>query len=284
MEKFKVSCLCVSQPTRWRALQSAILDFGKQTYENAELIIVVNSPSYANIIASFLGTRKVKRVRVFQRNIRHQLEGLVQAMCIASGEVVALWDDDNINHPQRLHEQMAVQTLLLVNGLTAFDQSLYLFIDSSELFYVHLPNDGELPVVPSTLMGFREHFPALTFDYRTSPGRKIVSFASRRGTLIYPVGTPPLHVVGVYRDSLTGYEAHRTIAQTHGLEASELLKRREWLDLHLAALAWPVPTLHFTGRDGQAYDQTDACPHEQLEPVAPRLPDDKTELVTEDVE
>src|SRR4051812_36989258 len=100
-----VSCLCVSKPSRWGQLQRAVLDFDRQDYPLCELIVVVEDHSrshYANLVGGYVS--QLKRdgrnpIKVFPRPIRSQLEGLTYAMCQARGDLVTVWDDDNLNAP-----------------------------------------------------------------------------------------------------------------------------------------------------------------------------------------
>ena len=126
-----ISCLCVSRPERWGQLQRAIADFDRQTHEDRELIIVTDQKTdYASLIESYIAhdlEQPIKApIKVFPRPLHSQIDGLLFAMCQAQGDVITLWDDDNMNHPERLSVQLASQKRF-PNAMTAFGESLYYF-------------------------------------------------------------------------------------------------------------------------------------------------------------
>jgi glycosyltransferase involved in cell wall biosynthesis len=92
-----VSCLMITQAKRQGIAERAVAAYEAQSYKDRELIIVtlddvsfLKKPFYKAKAGTMLGQ---------MRNI---------AVEVAKGDLVCLWDDDDIHHPNRLTRQIAV--------------------------------------------------------------------------------------------------------------------------------------------------------------------------------
>ncbi len=254
-----VSCLCVSKPARWGQLQRAIADFVAQTYPARELIIVVDRKNdYAGVIEDYIARdfSVVAPIKVFCRPVLTQLDGLLYALCQARGDYIALWDDDNLNHPTRLEFQIEEQCSF-PEAMTAFGESLYYFHSSNELFFVNYGNPAALPAercAVSTLMGPRDVFPAFEPLFRTSPAELLVNSIFKTGKKLVALHSLcPMHLVGVSADNLRTYNWHRKLAQSNGCTAA-------WLNVHADELMqafdtfqWDQPFIDVAGCDASAF-------------------------------
>lgn len=254
-----VSCLCVSRPSRWGQLQRAIHDFAFQTYAERQLVVVVDSVEYESTVRSFVDQAQwsgdADRVRVHRRYAKTQLEGLLHAAGLADGDILALWDDDNTNHPDRLRVQVGRQ-VNSPRAATALSQSLYHFHDTNELFAV----DYERPDAPvawqvasSTLMAYRRYWPPTEPQMRPRPSEGMAAACARDGRSL--VRFRPgrfLHCVGVTHDNLRGYDAHRRVAQDRGLVAARLAASALVPDLD--GYRWDADKIDVEGSDAGAFE------------------------------
>lgn len=254
-----VSCLCVSRPSRYGQLQRAIMDFLAQTHVERELVIVVdNAGDFASAVQSFVDQRMLPdngpKIHVLSRLAKSQLEGLTYAAAFASGEILCLWDDDNLNHPNRLKEQVEVQ-VKFKQAITVLSEGMYYFWKDNDLFAVTTDRpDGTAAqrTLPSTMMAYRQFFPPLEPNARSKPSETLLNNAARAGRKIVPVnGKPFLHVVGVTFDNLRGYEYHRQVAQEQGRTVAWLTANKDKLVESMQAITWPG-SVDVEGCDGGA--------------------------------
>ncbi len=106
-----VSCITVSSG-KPAALRRAIADFRRQTWENAELLIVTSAA--AAPLALLRAEHDDPRLRWIFAATTDDL--LAQALATARGDYVALWNDGELHDPSRLQWQMKA---LLQTGTTA---------------------------------------------------------------------------------------------------------------------------------------------------------------------
>jgi len=280
-----VSCLCVSRPSRWGQLQRAILDFLAQSCKDKELVIVVDSGTdYATTVQAFVDQqgKDARLVRVLGRTAKTQLDGLQYAAVAAYGQILTLWDDDNLNHPTRLEVQLGVQTDLK-DTATVLTKGLYYFYRDNELFAVDFFNP-ELSaadrVLPTTLMAYRESFPVLDHTARSKPSEQLVNNLTRQGKKLLPVSRDPfLHLVGVTCDHLRTYEWHRRVVETRSRTAEQLQTDNVKLTAALDGYKWDVASVSVEGQDGGAFEyapkqrwSSDLYPVKLIEEAKPEKP------------
>ncbi len=252
-----VSCLCVSRPRRYGQLQRAVLNFLAQTYEPRELVIAVGgNRDFPAMVQSFVdGLPAARNVRVVARPVTQQLDGLQYAAVLARGEILAVWDDDDLSHPARLAQQVEIQGKH-PTAVTALTTALYHFRSDGDLFVLG-PGDPNLAVgrrlIPATLMAYREHFPVLEPAARGRTTERLLDLTVRHGKKVADVDLSPwAYLVGVTQDNVRGYEFHRGLVQAAARPV-------EWIEAHRAALtaalgeyAWDGP-VQVEGRDGGAF-------------------------------
>ncbi len=250
-----ISCLTVSKPDRWGLLQRAVIDFGRQTWQNRELVIAVTDPRYAEQIAGFLDARSLGApARVIQRDQRTQNDLLLHAQAAATGALLAVWDDDNLNAPERLELQAAAMKTQAAVLLT---DALYFFYDTAELFVVGFEQPAARlseRTAPTSLLVPRAVMPAWPFVGKT---QSVVAAVADQLTAKYKLRTtavsvPYAHLIGVRGDNLRGYEYHRKLATSLPLakKAGDIDKAA--VTAALDAFSWDQPKVTVTGADGVA--------------------------------
>ena len=259
-----VSCLCSSRPCRWGSLQRAILDFNAQVYANRELVIAADlSTDYPSMIQSFVDSLALTAaVRVLPRTVKCQIDGLHQAAIAAYGGVMVLWDDDNLNHPDRLAVQVDRQTANPAS-LTTLSEGLYYFWEDNELFAVDCANPNAQYVwermLSTSTMGYRDAFPVLDFTARARTSDTLLKNAVQAGRKIAVIsGQPFLHTVTVSRSeqcpSSRDYTFHRTTA------TERCGRTADWMRANQAALTAALDQyalggkISVEGRDAGAFE------------------------------
>ncbi len=252
-----VSCLTVSKPDRWGLLQRAIIDFLRQTYTDRELIVAVADARYAEQVTEFVAARPGARVRVIQRDNRDQSSLLTQAQAAARGDYLAVWDDDNLNAPSRLEEQLAGTP---PNAASVLGSALYLFYETRELFVSGFEQPNVAPdqrsavttlLIPRDLM---PAWPALGKG-QSSPAVLANALAKRGVRLAVLQKSPGLHLVGVRGDNVRGYEYHRKLATGLPLTktADWLRANQDWVTKVTEQYLWDRGTVSVSGPDGEAF-------------------------------
>ena len=109
-----VSCLMVTRE-RLALAQRAIQCFRRQTYPNRELVVIDDDPSdELKHWIDALQDPQIRHVRLSGNKTLGELRQI--SMREARGEYVAVWDDDDIYHPERLQMQMLSISTLSVDA------------------------------------------------------------------------------------------------------------------------------------------------------------------------
>ena len=155
-----VSCLTVTL-NRLVLLKEAIRCYCEQTYQNRELIIVTDgTPRYRQAISDYLdwlGRRDIRLVYIDEPN---QPLGKLRNVSLdsARGDVVCQWDDDDLNHPQRLERQFEHLNTAMADACCFTDQ-LQFFFQRRSLYWSDW-REGDFPaleqLIPGTLMAHRD--------------------------------------------------------------------------------------------------------------------------------
>jgi glycosyltransferase involved in cell wall biosynthesis len=100
-----ISCIMASRGFAFPA-RHAIECFRRQTYQNRELIIV-SAVVDCEVKAMIAGLRD-SRIRFLEAPMAGTVGDLRNAgIAQASGELICVWDDDDLSHPERLRWQLA---------------------------------------------------------------------------------------------------------------------------------------------------------------------------------
>jgi glycosyltransferase involved in cell wall biosynthesis len=156
----KISCLTVTL-NRLVLLKEAIGCYCRQTYPNRELIIVTDgTPRYRRAIEDYLCRLGRNDIRlVYLGEPGNSLAALRNASVdIAEGDVVCQWDDDDLNHPQRLALQFEHLASAKADACCFTDQLQFFFHERS-LYWTdwRLAVHQDIPrLIPGTLMAHRQ--------------------------------------------------------------------------------------------------------------------------------
>lgn len=264
-----VSCICTTIPSRFPHLQRAILNYCEQTYAAKELIIVTSDPKHAVQIQSFLINNTSRcgghKIKVISRPyVRQVLDGLVQALTVARGDYIAIWDDDNLSDPRRLAAQMDRQILVGQTGVTVLANAMYHYRDTNELFVVDFSdNAASLPVshrcCTPTAIYPRDLLPPLDASTRNYPSADMLNYCAnnfnhikvnilRSRENLFLAG---IHFVG----HIKPFEYYRTLASNAlGTKTATWLKlNQEEIVKALIQFKWDHPEIDVEGVDGSGF-------------------------------
>ncbi len=145
----KISCLMVTLD-RLEFLKRSIACFCQQSYANKELVIVPDGgleyrEQIVEHVAS-LNRSDIRIIRVDEKQCMGTLRN--QAIREAAGELLCVWDDDDLYHPHRLALQ---SRMLLKNDAAAclLADYLHYFSATKELYWCDY---GPLGGLPGTIM------------------------------------------------------------------------------------------------------------------------------------
>jgi glycosyltransferase involved in cell wall biosynthesis len=155
-----ISCLTVTL-NRLVLLKEAIHCYCEQTYPNRELIIVTDgTPRYRDAIDSYLQWLGRSDIRLVYITETGQTLGTLRntSLDAARGDIVCQWDDDDLNHPQRLERQFEHMNAATADACCFTDQ-LQFFFQGRSLYWSDW-RTGDLPeieqLIPGTLMAHRD--------------------------------------------------------------------------------------------------------------------------------
>src|SRR3984957_4311504 len=105
-----ISCLMVTlaDEQRLKLLQASVASYNSQTYQNKELIVVIDhsGDKERKALLSYLSSLGQRDVRCIVPDRKLSLGALRNlSMASAQGEVLCQWDDDDLSHPDRLTAQ-----------------------------------------------------------------------------------------------------------------------------------------------------------------------------------
>ena len=151
----RISCLLVTKDAmKFPYLVKAYGCYRAQTYENKELVIICGgSCDYFNEINKLV--ENTPRVSLY--HIDEDATGLtlgdVRNISIekASGDIIVNWDDDDLNHPQRLEIQLK-QMQDEGSDVSYFTDQMHYLYDTKEMFWVNWGND----CIPGTFMAWKD--------------------------------------------------------------------------------------------------------------------------------
>lgn len=155
----KISCLTVTL-NRLVLLKESIQCYCRQTYPNRELVIVTDgTPRYRQAIGDYLrwlGRHDIRLISVPQSG---QTLGALRniSLAAATGEFVCQWDDDDLNHPQRLERQFAHLSSTKADACCLTDQLQFFFAERT-LWWSDWRSEDERvkQLIPGTLMARRD--------------------------------------------------------------------------------------------------------------------------------
>jgi len=161
-----ISCICVSN--RPHLIEKVLDKFDSQTYQNKELILVIEADdeSYSQIKQ----LTKEREDIILQRAFEHEILGalLNKGVDLSRGDYVAKWDDDDLYGPEYLGDSMLAfnySSADVVGKLESYmyhqgTDSTYLRFENKRFRYQHL-------ILGPTIIARRSVFDVVQFQERS---------------------------------------------------------------------------------------------------------------------
>jgi glycosyltransferase involved in cell wall biosynthesis len=240
-----LSALMVTRPASLPWLPQAIGDFARQTLQDRELVVVHDGgDEFTATLRVLCDAHGVDAV--IDRAAPGQPLGALRnrSVELARGTLVAQWDDDDRNHPQRLARQ--VDALHAQRAVAAFStEQLHWFPARATLFWEDWQRDAwPLDVVQGTLVGVRAALPRYAGIARGEDSALLLALA-QGGATVARISDIGWSYVYTFHGANAWDAAHHVASATaKALAPARLLARESLLRARLAEYDPPLPALH----------------------------------------
>jgi len=237
----RISCLTVTQPSRYALLEQCVRDFDAQSYPNRELLIVHDGGEHFQVALEALA-RKFPRSSIRM----HQADGGLTlgklrnlAVQNAEGSLVCQWDDDDRYHPLRLEIQQAELRAQNADFSFLMDQ-LHWFPNSQELYWDNWEVEAyPMNFIPGTLMGRKEKMPAYP-DARRGEDSAVVMSLLRAECKVARIRNKGWCYTYIFHGTNTfGLEHHRAISRLKGQSALRMTMHQRMLQKRISEYTPP---------------------------------------------
>ncbi|GGN76613.1 hypothetical protein GCM10010112_48930 [Actinoplanes lobatus] len=251
-----VSCLMVTRD-RPELADRAIRCFAAQRHPDRELVIVSQGDrTYAARLRASLRAYGVDRAVLIGADPGLRLGALRNlSLDAAGGELVCVWDDDDLSHPDRLTVQVAA--LRAAGAHSSFlGDHLQLFAARGELHWIdwNRPPAAEYPLLPTTMLMTREarfRYPRTGRYEHYGEDWQLLMDLHREVPVQHLHGQGHLYIYtfhgrNVFSEGHHGHLRSRSRPRTEILEHSSLIRS--------ALTAYPpLGPVHVHGCDGPAF-------------------------------
>jgi glycosyltransferase involved in cell wall biosynthesis len=255
-----ISCLMVTLPVpeRLALLKQSIAGYLGQTHARRELIMVIDgriddptTPAIKAHVAS-LGRDDIRIVEPPGDRPLGALRNLSKAN--ARGEVICIWDDDDLYHPERLERQLSA--LAKCGGEAIGMQQVMQFFPAERRLYCIGWALTREKVLPGTLMCRRAApiaYPEIGERARRGEDMEIVWQLQERGGYHVMRDQPHLYIYVSHGKNSNDDEHHRRIAADFALSQDQLRSREAALREGLAAFDFGPGEVTVQGSSGPAF-------------------------------
>jgi glycosyltransferase involved in cell wall biosynthesis len=254
-----ISCLMVTQPLpeRLPLLQRSISDYCRQSYLRRELVVVVDvcDPADAAPVRRVLESFGREDLRLVLPPVKLSLGALRNlSWQAARGEVVCQWDDDDMNHPERLTWQWGA---LRESNMAAcyLEQFMQFFPVERSLYRVNFrPSpDG---VAVNTLMAARTlpvRYPEVGPTASLGEDAALLAMIRSGGGFHVLADEPCLFVYVSHGANTWDHKHHRMLVDMMGASQALLRRMEPALRTGLAPYDFGADPVTVMGRNGPAF-------------------------------
>lgn len=250
----KISCLTVTL-NRLVLLKESIQYYCNQTYPNRELIIVTDgTPRYRQAINDYLRWLNRNDIRLVYLSEAGQPLGALRNVSLdaAKGDIVCQWDDDDLNHPQRLERQFEHLNATTADACCFTDQLQFFFPERS-LYWSDWRVGGFKGIehlIPGTLMAHRDRrfrYPETTALASAGEDSVLLEQIASIGTVTPFQDAGFLNIYSYHGMNVFSEGHHRWIAAQSGRSANFLRRQEATLRDALRHYRLPEPYRVTTG-------------------------------------
>jgi glycosyltransferase involved in cell wall biosynthesis len=254
-----VSCLMVTLPVprRLASLKRSLAGYCRQTWPNRELVIVLDEGTaeargaVRDAVAA-LGRSDIRIVEPAGPLALGALRNV--SMREARGDIICLWDDDDLFHPERLALQL---TALRASGrpATCLTEVMQYFPAARRLY---LTNWGGTPlaVKPAALLALKSAlipYPETGPEARIGEDLVVLSELHGRGGIHGQAGLPHLYVYVSHGLNTCGEDHHQMIADRLAVSQGLLRRREAAVREGLAPFEFGAGEVAVDGRNGPGF-------------------------------
>jgi glycosyltransferase involved in cell wall biosynthesis len=254
-----VSCLMVTRPSARRLplVQRSIDCYLRQSYPSSELVIVLDAALAADrraLEGHVAGLRRTD-VRVVQAPGQPTLGQLRNfAMDQAQGELVCVWDDDDIHHPQRL--ELQVRALQESGAIATFlSEVLHLFAATGELYSTNYRKTVQkcLPGTGLVRRDVASRYPESGPDCQRGEDTAFCLRLLEEGPVHFADDAPQLYVYVNHHTNTSGDAHHRMLARELGVSRGRVLRREAQVREALDQADFDLDFVDVMGNNGVAF-------------------------------
>jgi glycosyltransferase involved in cell wall biosynthesis len=259
-ERPSISCLMVTRPAagRLEGLKASLRGYVEQTHERRELVVVIDAEAEApaaTAAKAHIASLRRDDIRVLEP-ARGQTLGALRniSMANARGDVLCQWDDDDLDHPERLERQLEALVRSGAEGVCL--QEVMQFFPAKRSLYCTNWRATEAGAHPGTLMAWSSSplaYPGAGERARLGEDLDVVLQVRRRGAFGVLAGAPHLYVYVSHGANSWDGEHHRMLATRLGLSQGLLRRREAALRAGLAPFDFGPGEVTVQGANGPAF-------------------------------
>lgn len=228
---------------RKRWLRRSIACFRQQAYESKELIIVVSGPQWhRNRVVKISEAASQGDISVVQMVGDEPLGALRNhALAAARGALVCQWDDDDLNHPERLSVQVD-EILRAEAGACYLAEQLHLFWDEGRLFVCDWSSSRRHIGIPGTLLARREIVPRYPPQFKCGEDSIVHDQLLTRTRIRVLRGAPHLFIYIYHGRNTFPRSHHMALVERYGMNHLQIERVRNQIieTLRLVNLRRPL--------------------------------------------
>ncbi len=254
-----VSCLLVTLPVpqRFAFARASIDAFCAQTYQNKEMVLVINggTANGRQLLKEHVSTLNRPNIRIIEHGGELPL-GALRNISVenATGEIFCQWDDDDLHHPERLHHQVEA---LLRGGYDALflQEVMQYFPDSQKIYWTNwsaTPAGGH----PGTLIARSTasiHYPTVGQDARLGEDLRVALTLKAQAKVGYLAAMPHLFIYVSHGENSWNSEHHRRLIESLAISAGLLRRREAQIRAGLQPFNFPRERLQVSGNSDLAF-------------------------------
>ena len=254
-----VSCLMVTLPVphRFAYARASIDAFCAQTYQNTEMVLVINggTANGRRILREHVSALNRPNIRIIEHGGELSL-GALRNISVenAAGDILCQWDDDDLHHPERLNYQ--VQALLRGGYDALFLQEvMQYFPDLQKIYWTNwsaTPAGGH----PGTLIARSTasiHYPTAGQDAHLGEDLRVALALKAQAKVGYLAAMPHLFIYVSHGENSWNSEHHRSLIESLAISAGLLRRREAQIRDGLQPFGFPHEKLQVSDNSGLAF-------------------------------
>jgi glycosyltransferase involved in cell wall biosynthesis len=254
-----ISCLMVTGagPERAPWFTVALQGYCRQSYPHTEMVIVLDQPATEDRARIERQVAELGRsdIRIICPPGKLPLGALRNlSMDAASGELVCLWDDDDVHHPHRVERQLAHLRATGADAVLLAD-CLHLFMQQGQCFWVNWQRT-RYGGLPGTLLARRDHGLRYPEEGRYAKAGEDTDLLQRLATtsrIEYLKAPPFLYIYRFHGANTWQLDHHAMLAGRFCEPRERLLEHQPALLSSLRGLDLGVSQLLLADQKGLAY-------------------------------